>query len=108
MKIADSRAAALRYGLARDSYGSDRHPVVPDDYGPVHAVLFDPPGSESRRMFPRPWLDNKFHDPVFLRTREVAACGLRVGLVFPVLFDTDEDDACPDCLREISKRDPAL
>ena len=42
-------------------------------------------------MFPRPWLDNKFHDPVFLRMREVAACGRRVGLVFPVLFDTKSE-----------------
>jgi hypothetical protein len=76
VKIADSRAAARHYGLAQDRYGSDRYPVVPDEYGPVHALLFDPPGSESRRMFPKPWLDNKFHDPVFLQfSREKAACG---------------------------------
>jgi hypothetical protein len=99
VKIADSRAAAWRYGLAQDRYGSDRYPVVPDDYGPVHALLYDPPGTESRRMFPKPWLDNKFHDPVFLRSREEAACGRYVGLVFPVPFDTDEEEACQECLR---------
>lgn len=32
---------------------------------------------------------------------EEAACGRRVRLVFPLPFDTNEDDACPDCLAMV-------
>lgn len=104
MKIDWSRAAGTRYDLAEDSYGSDRYPVVPDEYGPVHALLFDPPDSRPPRFVAPDWLDRKFHDAVFLerwRSHE-AACGRTVRLVFPVPFDTAEDDACKSCLAMAS------
>jgi hypothetical protein len=100
VKIADSRAAAQRYDIRQDRLG--KYPEVPDDIGPIHALLYDPPGSEGRRLHPRKWLDEPCHEPVFLEwSDEEAACGRRVRLVFPVSFDTGEPDACPHCLEMV-------
>lgn len=74
---------------------------MPEDIGPVHALLFDPPGVQPRWKHRPDWLDKpKPHEPMFLEGwfPEEAACGRRVRLVFPVPFDTAEDDACPECL----------
>ncbi|OKH84421.1 hypothetical protein EB75_04625 [Mycobacterium sp. ST-F2] len=100
MKVPESRAAARRYRIHEDRLG--RYPEVPEDIGLVHALLFD-----RREDLPawkrRPnWMDRpKFHDPIFLDSwsYEEAACGCRVRLVFPVPFDTSEDEACPECVE---------
>lgn len=97
-KIPNSRAAAKRYEIAtaKDGY---RYPVVPDDYGPVHALLFDPPlpGPSRRQLWPE-WR-NRTQGNEFLRgwEPEEAACGRGVRLVFPVSFDLEEEDVCPAC-----------
>ncbi|SHX67115.1 Uncharacterised protein [Mycobacteroides abscessus subsp. abscessus] len=108
MKVPGSWAAARRYDIHEDRLG--RYPEVPEDIGPVHALLFDPPKPPQPGAPPqwkrRPeWLDRpKFHEPIFLEgyNSEEAACGRRVRLVFPVPFDTDEDDVCPEC-REMAQ-----
>lgn len=99
VKVPGSWAAARRYAIREDKRGT--YPEVPEDIGPVHALLFDPPGVQPRRKHRPEWLDRpKFHEPFFLEGwfPEEAACGRRVRLVFPVPFDTNEDDACPECL----------
>ncbi|ULP48350.1 hypothetical protein [Mycolicibacter virginiensis] len=98
MKVPGSWAAARRYAIGEDRLG--RYPEVPDDIGPVHALLFDPPGVQPRWTHRPEWLDKpKPHEPIFLESyrSEEAACGRRVRLVFPVPFDTAEDEVCPDC-----------
>lgn len=100
MKVPESRAAARRYDIHEDRLG--RYPEVPEDIGPVHALLFD--RREDLPLWKRrpDWIDKpKFHDPIFLEgwSSEEAACGRRVRLVFPVPFDTAEDDACPECVE---------
>jgi hypothetical protein len=98
VKITHSRATAARYRIGEDRFG--KYPAVPDDLGPIHALLFDPPGASPRGWQPRRWLDEeKFHEEVFLGLGEEAACGRYVRLVFPVRFDTNENDACPKCLE---------
>lgn len=106
MKVPRSWAAARRYVIHEDKLGT--YPEVPEDIGPVHALLFDPPEKPQPGAPPpwkhRPeWLDKpKPHEPIFLEgwfLPEEAACGRRVRLVFPVPFDTNEDDACPECLE---------
>jgi hypothetical protein len=95
MKIPDSRAAAERYVVLRDRFGA--RPEVPDELGPVNAVLL--PTLDNGR---RNELEKKYHGPLFLEwSSEEAACGRHVRLVFPLPFDTAEDDACPDCLAMV-------
>jgi hypothetical protein len=98
VKIENSRGAARRYVIEQDKSG-DRYPAVPEDYGPVHALLWDSrPGPEKQY----PLWRNKIHREEFLHTPEEAACGVPVRLVFPVPFDDkDEEDACPDCLAMV-------
>lgn len=99
MKIPESRAAARRYDVLEDRQG--KYPAVPEDYGLVHALLFDRPEKLPKWKRRPDWMDKpKFHEPIFLEwSHEEAACGRRMRLVFPVPFDTDEDDACPECLE---------
>ncbi len=99
VKVPGSWAAARRYAIRDDKRGT--YPEVPEDIGAVHALLFDLPGVQPRWKHRPEWLDRpKFHEPFFLEGwfPEEAACGRRVRLVFPVPFDTNEDDACPECL----------
>jgi hypothetical protein len=99
VKVPESRAAARRYDIHEDRLG--KYPEVPEDIGPVHALLYDLPGNLPRWKRRPDWLDKpKAHEPIFLEwSHEEAACGRRVRLVFPVPFDTAEDDACPECLE---------
>lgn len=99
MKVPESRAAARRYDIHEDRLG--RYPEVPEDIGPVHALLFDPPEKLPKWKRRPDWMDKpKFHEPIFLEwSHEEAACGRRMRLVFPVPFDTAEDDACPECVE---------
>lgn len=98
MKVEGSRAAAARYVIRKDHLGA--YPDVPDDYGPVHAVLLDTRASPWRRKERRKYLE--LHHEVFMEfAAEEAACGHRVRLIFPLSFDTDEDDACPTCLEMV-------
>lgn len=90
MKIPDSRAAAERYVIRQDRFG--RYPELPDDYGPVHAVLNN---HHTRDI-------HRFREPEFVQwSNPEAACGRHVGVLFPLPFDTGEDDACPDCLEMV-------
>jgi hypothetical protein len=91
MKIDNSYAAARRYELRRAGEDHGLDPVVPEDYGPVHAVLceggsFDGGDYDSESGV---WFNRYGHR---------AACGLTVRLIFPVPFDTNEPDACPRCV----------
>ncbi|TXI55923.1 hypothetical protein [Mycolicibacter arupensis] len=98
MKVPDSRAAAARYEIAEDRLGC--YPVVPDDIGPIHAVLLDATTSPWKRKVRREY--TKAHEELFLEfSAEEAACGRNVRLIFPLSFDTDEDDACPNCLEMV-------
>ncbi len=96
MKIPESRAAVQRYRVREDDLGW--YPDMPDEPVPVHALLFDPDELRYRR---RHWLDNPTHEVMYLESgyeSEEAACGRQMRVVFPMSFDTDEDDACPQCL----------
>ena len=103
MKIADSRAAVRRYERRENHLGW--YPELPEDLGRVHALLFDPPGSWTRQVRTRHWLDRRVHEVTFLESAfesEEAACGRRMRVVFPMLFDTEEPDACPQCLDMVN------
>lgn len=77
-------------------------PVVPDEVGHIHALLLSTGREDILLRRPRHWFNS--HNPEFLESRwdaEIAACGKRCRLVFPLSFDTDEEDACPDCLEMV-------
>ncbi|MBS9535093.1 hypothetical protein KIH27_16010 [Mycobacterium sp. M1] len=98
MKVPDSRAAAARYEITEDRFGC--YPAVPDDLGPIHAVLLDATKSPWRRKERRKY--TKAHEELFLEFfPEEAACGRNVRLIFPLSFDTGEDDACAECLEMV-------
>lgn len=108
MKVANSRAAAARYDIAEDDLGC--YPVVPDELGPIHAVLLDATKSPWKRKVRKRYLNA--HEELFLEFGiqvEEAACGRNVRLIFPLSFDTSEDDACAECLEmvELWMTDPA-
>jgi hypothetical protein len=89
MKIDNTRAAIRRYELRRAPEDHQLDPEVPDDPGSVHAMLYDPailrpPRREAGTSFER------FSKP--------SACGTRVRVIFAMAFDTDDPDACPECI----------
>ncbi|MFT9535296.1 Uncharacterised protein [Mycobacteroides abscessus subsp. abscessus] len=55
MKVPWSWAAARRYAIHEDKRGT--YPEVPEDIGPVHALLFDPPGVQPGWKHRPDWLD---------------------------------------------------
>jgi hypothetical protein len=70
---------------------------VPDDYGPVHAVLLECPDKWRRRKLDRfkqishvEFIEYEWNAPQ-------SVCGRSVRVVYPMPFDADEDDACPQC-----------
>jgi hypothetical protein len=92
-KIPDSRAAEKRWDVSPTANVR----VF------VHAVLLSDPA--------RPWTRYKARRFRSLREPEhieyafdapEAVCGRRVRLVYPMSFDDEEDDACPDCLKLIA------
>ena len=93
MKIPDSRAAEKQWDVAPTA-GTRVF---------VHAVLLNDPA--------RPWTRHKarrfrsLHEPEHIEYASEApdaVCGRRVRLVYPMSFDDEEDDACPDCLKLIA------
>jgi hypothetical protein len=90
MKIDHSRAAVHRYELRRADEDHRLDPVVPENYGLVHAVLFNPAWSNEFARQTDTWFD---------RFGREAACGVTVKVIFPMVFDTNESEACARCVK---------
>ncbi|TDO15018.1 hypothetical protein EV580_3158 [Mycobacterium sp. BK086] len=99
VKVPNSRAAVKRFEMRRDSEDHRLYPEVPDDYGVVHAVLL---ADQERQHLPLIRFNPDSKETAFIEYAWAApevVCGRRVRVIFSMQFDTDEDDACPDCLR---------
>ena len=84
-------------------------PQLPDDPGPVHAVLYEP--STTRRRDSTVKSPAEQTDIHFIEWGELpeAACGLRVRVVDVKAFETNEVGVCPRCaeLAIMRRDDPA-
>ena len=112
MRIDNSRRAWREFVMRRSPVDHFMEPHLPDDPGPVHAVLYEP-----RQPNPRRYRDPTMKSPAeqtdiqFIEYGEApeAACGLRVRVVDVKAFDTNEAGVCPRC-RELAitrRDDPA-
>ncbi|MBN7443412.1 hypothetical protein I3U51_23025 [Mycobacteroides abscessus subsp. abscessus] len=96
MKINDSRAAVRRYVIRRSSEG-EPIPAVPEKCGPVHAILLDNPRNWQQR---KRVLSKRLRAVEYIERSWAPAqtvCGIDVRVIYPMPFDTDEDDSCRDC-----------
>lgn len=110
MKVSESSAALRnpwREGAADDC--EPVHALLPSEARPLRPLEIDPKFVRSR-----PHLNERASQrgpTVFEDRRDApfAACGVRVHTVFPLSFDTEEPDACPECLQwaELLQTDPA-
>jgi hypothetical protein len=94
LKIDKSRKAVQFYRWQRSPNGRGCAEV--DDDAPVHAVLLEHPKSWKRyKLAP---LRQLFAVEYLRRHDEVTAvCGVDVRVVYPMTFDTAEDEVCPAC-----------
>jgi hypothetical protein len=96
MKTQNSRAALRRYVTHRSV---DPHPTpgIPDGRLPVHTVVLDAPNHWARhrmellkRLTGIHFIEHDWEAPR-------ALCGVPVRVIYPVEFDLDDEDACPEC-----------
>lgn len=96
MKINDSRAAVRRYVIRRSDDGYPI-PAVPENCGPVHAILLEDPHNWQQRKLA---LSKRLRAVEYIEYSWAAArtvCGINVRVVYPLSFDTEEGDSCKDC-----------
>ncbi|WP_157895843.1 hypothetical protein [Mycobacteroides chelonae] len=96
MKINDSRAAVQRYVIRRSADGYPI-PAIPEKCGPVHAILLNDPRNWQQRKLV---LSKRPRTVEYIErswTAARSACGIDVRVVYPMSFDTEEDDVCLDC-----------
>jgi hypothetical protein len=110
MKMNYSRRAIRHYVWRHSPVDHFMEPQLPDDPGPVHAVLFEPPKPNERRnpTVKSPAEQTDIHFIEFGDLPE-AACGVRVRVVDVEAFDTDDAGVCPRCseVAIIRQEDPA-
>ncbi|MGV0582101.1 hypothetical protein ABQE57_25850, partial [Mycolicibacterium elephantis] len=108
-KIENSRAAVRRYIIRRSPVDGAPSPDVPDKCGPVHAVLVQAPSRWEQHKLEKLARHRGIQFIEWEWNAPYSMCGVQVRVVYPMTFDTDEDDACPECkaLAAIRSIDPA-
>lgn len=96
MKINDSRAAVQRYVIRRSSDGYPV-PAIPDRCQPVHAILLDDPRNRQQRKLALSRRTRTIEYIEYSWSAPQTVCGIDVRVVYPMPFNTDEDDACKGC-----------
>jgi hypothetical protein len=100
-KILGTVAAIERYALQRAG-GGELHPAVPADFEVLHACELGPEPWTGWRSFIAVTTEPCFFDG---RIAEVvqALCGVRVRILLPKPFDSEDPKACPLCVSEIDR-----
>jgi hypothetical protein len=96
-KAQNSRAALRHYVTRRSPVDPYPTPGIPDRCLPVHTVVLDGPNHWPRhrlellkRLTGIHFIEHDWEAPR-------ALCGVPIRVVYPVEFDLDADDACPEC-----------
>jgi hypothetical protein len=107
MKHGDTRAALDLYDENAQVAGQDGPTAQARSLVLVHALLRPESAAHVER-----WEAHIQPHPVFLDSdqQERAACGLRMKVILPFVFDDEDGDACDGCKREVARwaRNPEL
>jgi hypothetical protein len=107
MKHEDTRAALDLYDENAQAGGQPDSATRVGSLVLVHALLRPDSAAQLQK-----WDEHTQPHPVFLDSdqQERAACGLRMKVILPFVFDDEDADACEGCRSEVARwaRNPEL